>query len=227
MTKLSLALLARQKHPQMRWIPVACKAAGPLLQFWGCVTNQVIALGRVHPPHRLHRPPFPAHLGGRGAGRGVAARVHRHPSRGRARCSLPSASSASASASFGGPAPLRCSKNSCHNKRALKWVMSVINYCTVKGFIQQDHFSTGKLNQLLMFDYKTLHYQIANNWTEYMSAKSRHIHAGILVNWFSALITKLGSPHKLNYILESPLKEVMRISIYEPSDSNNCGRDTE
>lgn len=33
MTKFSLALLARQKHPQMRWLPVACEAARPLLQF--------------------------------------------------------------------------------------------------------------------------------------------------------------------------------------------------
>ena len=172
MTKLSLALLARQEHPQMRWIPVACKAAGPLLQFWGNVTNQVIALGRVHPLHRVQRPPFPAHLGEGVGGRcrgpwgGGCNAGPQHPNRGRARCSLPSAPSASISASFGGPAPLRSSKNSCHNKRALKWVMSAIKYCTVKGFIQQDRFSTGKLNQLLMFDYKTLHYQISNNWTE-------------------------------------------------------------
>lgn len=68
MTKFSLALLARQKHPQMRWLPVACEAARPLLQFWGYVTNQVIALGKVHPLHPLQRPPFPAHLGGKGVG---------------------------------------------------------------------------------------------------------------------------------------------------------------
>lgn len=66
MTKFSLALLARQKHLQMRWLPVACEAAGPLLQFGGCVTNQVIALGRVHPLRPVQRPLLPAHLGGRG-----------------------------------------------------------------------------------------------------------------------------------------------------------------
>lgn len=74
MTKFYLAMLARQKHPQMRWLPVAREAAGPLLQFWGCVTNQVIALGRVHPLHPVQRPPLPAHLGGRGTEEGGQCR---------------------------------------------------------------------------------------------------------------------------------------------------------
>lgn len=145
MTKFSLALLARQKHPQMRWLPVACEAARPLLQFWGYVTNQVIALGKVHPLHPLQRPPFPAHLGGKGVGGGGEG--------GECRSSDILAKTQPGAAwhllllqafqlHLGDLHP-EVQQNSRNNKRALKWVMSVIKYCTVKCSIQQDLSSTG------------------------------------------------------------------------------------
>lgn len=45
----SLWHVSKAGSPQMRWLPVAWEAAGPCLQIWGCATNQVIALSRVHP----------------------------------------------------------------------------------------------------------------------------------------------------------------------------------
>lgn len=41
--------VSKTGSPKMRWLPVAWEAAGPCLQIWGCATNQVIALSRVHP----------------------------------------------------------------------------------------------------------------------------------------------------------------------------------
>lgn len=141
MTKFSLALLPKQKHLQMRWLPVACEAAGPLLQFWGCgcVTNQVIALGRVHPLHPKRRPPLPAHLGGRGVEKGGPMQVYILVK------TQPGAAwhLLQAFQLHSGDLHPEVLKNLCNNKRFLKWAMSVIKYCTVKCFIQQDCSSTG------------------------------------------------------------------------------------
>lgn len=38
-----------------------------------------------------------------------------------------------------------------------------------------------KLNQVLISDYKTLRYQMSNNWSE-ISGESRDINAGVAVN---------------------------------------------
>lgn len=164
MTKFFLALLARQKHLQMRWLPVACEAAGPLLQFWGCVTNQVIALGRVHPLHPVRRPPLPAHLGGRGAeeegqSRSTDILVKAQPGAAWYLLLL------QAFKLYLGDLHPEVPKNLCNHTRVLKWVISVIKYCTVKCFIQQDLSSTGNWTNSIS-NYKTLHYQMSNNWTE-------------------------------------------------------------
>lgn len=114
---------------------------GPLLQFWGCgcVTNQVIALGRVHPLHPKRRPPLPAHLGGRGVEKGGPMQVYILVK------TQPGAAwhLLQAFQLHSGDLHPEVLKNLCNNKRFLKWAMSVIKYCTVKCFIQQDCSSTG------------------------------------------------------------------------------------
>lgn len=78
----SLWHVSKAGSSQMRWLPVAWEAAGPCLQIWGCATNQVIALSRIH-PLQLGRTPSTSctprwGAGSEGSSRGRLVQIIRH-----------------------------------------------------------------------------------------------------------------------------------------------------